>query len=187
MPEHPKDVAVGLEHPSVAFGAVVQFEVIEKVAHKFTSIKSKRLDAVALAPVPQHDALAVHQAGVECHFALAVAHQWREWSVDVRYGHVDRTHDIIVKANGYLHRRIVCNGFDINRLSVNEHGETIRLELASAVTLVSGRHSLLTLPAGESQMADAVVEQGRGLWERTQCGNVDMPLVGQDVVYQRGD
>ena len=96
MPEHPKDVAVGLEDPSIAFGAVVQFEVIEKVAHKFTSIKSKRLDAVALAPVPQHDALAVYQAGVECHFVLAVAHQWREWSVDVRYGHVDWAHDIIV-------------------------------------------------------------------------------------------
>ena len=187
MPEHPKDVAVGLEHPSVAFGAVVQFEVIEKVAHKFTSIKSERLDAVALAPVSQHDALAVHQAGAECHFALAVAHQWREWSVDVRYGHVDRTHDIIVKVNRCLDRRFVCNGFDINRLSVDVHGETIRMELTSAVTLMSGRHSLLTLSAVESQMADAVVEQGRGLWERTQCGNVDMPLVRQDVVDQRGD
>ena len=100
--EHPKDVAVGLEHPSVAFGAVVQFEIVEKVSHKFTSFQSEWLDAVALAPVPQHDAIAVHQAGIECHFALAVAHQWREWGVAVRYGHMDWAQYVIVQVNGYL-------------------------------------------------------------------------------------
>ena len=62
------------------------------------------------------------------------------------------------------------------------HDEAVGHELTSAMALMSCHNGLFALFAVESQMADAVIEQGRGLRMGAQRGDIDMPVVGQDFV-----
>ena len=116
---NPDDIAVGFKQPCVLLLEMIQFEVVEEVAHEFASSHAEGLESVSASPVAQHNVLAVEYLRAECD-TRAGAHPWREGGAAVMYGDVNRAFNPDSRVKGYF---IILRGrevLDDERLPVDD-------------------------------------------------------------------
>ena len=182
MSQDPQDVAVGLEQPCRLLACMVEFQVGKEVAHKLGAFHAVGLDTVSLAPMAEHDVFAVEDCRVKGDFVLSVTHQWRKWRVTVADIDADRAEKARVQVKRNLNVLINRIFFNVDILSVDYHQVAFADEMPSRVPALGCFDSLYALITVEAKVADAVVEQGRGLWMGAQSLDIDMPFVGQGVL-----
>ena len=177
--DDPDDLAVGLEQPCVLLVVVIQLKVIEEVAQEFCPLHAEGLEAVALSPMAQHDATAIEQSGVECDANTAVTHLWLEWCAAVLDGEVDGAIKFLLlfHVDWNFDAMVMMEWLDVKRLSVDGKHVVADGEMRSAVPLPCGLDGLAALVAIEAQMADAMVEQGRGVRVVAKVRDVDGLIV----------